>query len=483
MLLSELFKNAPDVLVEQLSCDSRLPMKNCIYFCLKGIMYNGHEFIDEAINNGATIIVYSENIDTNRNAIFIKVNNVEDVLIQVSSRFYNYPAEKLESYIVAGTYGRSSISTIIKELVSNYKKCAYIGIFGIDDNESTLLSSQPTLTILDNQKYLDKFVKNDIKACVLEAKTLSLAYKKLNMIKPKAFIYSSTSFESTDYIELGKGYNDTLKRYLYSLDDNTLVVLNRDDSTYEELYKASGERKVSYGKNENSDYVISGINVFNDRTVFTLKHKRIYQIRSPFLGEVNVYNLTAALVSLAENGYELDDLVTHINNLETIDGVYDRLKFDDYNIIVDCATTYDSYKKILDYANNVTNETNRVVTLVSINSSDGEQRIKSNIQIADNNSDLLIVTIDDTYEDDADEQIKLAVSYISKCNYLVINDREGAIEEAIELLNKGDTLLILGKGSENYEYQGLVKKSYYGDKNIAYKYMNKRIKEESLIIE
>lgn len=480
MLLNEIFKNAPLVTIDQLSCDSRVPMKNCMYFCVKGIRYDGHDFVDEAIKNGANVIVYSDDIDINRNAIFIKVNNVNDVLNQVSSKFYDYPSKKLENYVVSGTNGRSSVSYILKTLISKYKKCASIGTFGIDDGDDNLLyANQATLPILDNQKYFDSFVKNNCKACVLEGKAIYLAYKKLDMVNPKAFIYTHTSFESSDYQELGRDYYDSLKRYLYTLDDKCLVVLNRDDSTYEELSKAAGSFKVSYGKNEEADYQISDIYLFKDSSSFTIKHGHTYKVNTSLLSEANIYNLTAAIVALSENGYPIEDLISYVNNIDLLDGIYERLKFDDFNIYVDCATTADSYNRILDFAKTITNKNNRIFTLVSINSFDSDERLKSIINIVDNKSDNIILTVDDYFEDDGFESLYKGASLVEKCNYILVEDREGALEEAIELLNKGDTLLILGKGNENYVYQGLVKKSYNGDKNNAYKYMNKRLKEES----
>lgn len=481
MYLSELFKNAPSINIEQLSCDSRVPMKDCIYFCVKGIKYNGHEFVDEAIDNGANVIVYSDDIDISRNAIFIKVNNVDDVLNQVSSKFYDYPASKLETYIVGGTKGRSSVTSIINDLLKDIKKCCSIGVMGINDGDNLLLSNQATLTILDTQKSLDTFVKNDCKVCTLEAKTLALSYKKLDMINPNVFIYTTTSFESNDYKELGLDFTDSLKRYLYTLDNNTICVLNRDDSTFNELYNAAGDNKVSYGKNIESNYLISDIKYSNSSTSFNLTHGTTFRIKTSLLGEANVYNLTASLVALFEMGYDKETIINSIYNIERIDGVYDRLNFDDYNIIVDNASTSDSYKTILDYAKEITNDNNKIYTIISCNSSDSASKIKPIVEIADNNSDEIILTVDDTYEDNGQEILDTAASFISKHNYLAISDREGAIEEAIELLNSGDTLLILGKGNETFMYQGLVKKSYNGDKNVAYKYMNKRLKEENTL--
>lgn len=481
MFLNEFFKNAPCITINQLSCDSRVPMKDCIYFCVKGIKYNGHDFIDEAINNGANVIVYSDDIDVNKNAIFVKVNNVDDVLNQVSSKFYDNPSSKLETYVVSGTNGRSSVSSIIYDLLSPIKKCSSIGVFGINNGDSLLYSNQPTLTILDNQKYLDSFVKNGCRACVFEGKALSLSYKKLDMVNPNAFVYTFTNKEASDFIELGKNYIDSIKRYLYSLDNECKIVLNIDDYSFEELYKAAGDNKYSYGKNTNADYVIADIRCGSKLTTFSLKHGgNTYLIESPLIGEVNVYNLVAALATLNASGYTLDELISRVNSINYIEGVYDRLNFNDYNIIVDCAYTTISYSNILNYAKTITPSINNIILILSINSSDNLDRIEKLVEISESISSIIILTVDDTYEDDGHEALKLASSLIKDTKHLVIEDREGAIEEAIELMNKDDTLLILGKGSESYMYQGLVRKSYNGDKNIAYKYMNKRLKEESL---
>ena len=113
MLLSELFNGASDIEIEQLSVDSRLPMKNAIFFCLSGIKYDGHNYIDEAINNGAKVIVYSKEIADKDRAIFIKVQNVNNTLNKIANKFYYYPNEKVDTYVVSGNYGKSSVATFI----------------------------------------------------------------------------------------------------------------------------------------------------------------------------------------------------------------------------------------------------------------------------------------------------------------------------------------------------------------------------------
>lgn len=482
MYLNDFFKNAPRIEINQLSCDSRLPMKNCIFFCIKGIMYNGHDFIDEAISNGANVIVYSDDIDINKNAIFVKVNNVDDVLNQVSSKFHGYPASKVDAFVIAGTDGRSSVSSIINHILSKKDKCASIGVFGINSGDKNLYSSHPTLPILDNQKYLEQFVNDGCKSVTFEATALSLSYKKLDMLKPKAFIYTNTCSDSNEYKQLGLDYYDTFKKYFYSLEEDTVVVLNMDDDSYDIFSKACSSNYVTYGENIAAKYCISNIRLSFKNTEFDLRvGKEIYSVKSPLLGEPNVYNLVAAIAALNSIGYDINYLIDSISDIECIDGIYDRLKFENYNIIVDCASAYDSVEKIHQFAKKVIDKNKRIISVISINTTDNEYRLEKLINIVDEYSDLIILTADDTYEDDINSTMIKTSSYIKKHNYLTIEDREGAIEEAIELINSDDCLLILGKGNENFMYQGLVKKTYIGDKGTAYKYMNKRLKEEDLV--
>ena len=89
MLLNELFKGAPAVEIEQLSTDSRSRMKNAIFFCYKGIKYNGHQFVDEAIKNGAIVIVHQDNLSCDKSAIYIRVNNVDNALQKCAEKFYD----------------------------------------------------------------------------------------------------------------------------------------------------------------------------------------------------------------------------------------------------------------------------------------------------------------------------------------------------------------------------------------------------------
>ena len=120
MLLSRLFKGAPDLEIEQLSIDSRHSMKNAIFFCLDGIKYDGHDYIKEAIENGAKVIVYSKELKEKYKAVYIKVGNVNTALTKVANVFYNDPNAGIDKYVVLGNYGRSSVASFINDYLNTF---------------------------------------------------------------------------------------------------------------------------------------------------------------------------------------------------------------------------------------------------------------------------------------------------------------------------------------------------------------------------
>lgn len=476
MLLNQIIKNAPSIEINQLSCDSRIPMKDCIFFCIKGIKYDGHHFVDEAINNGAKVIVYSDPIDTNKKAIFIKVNDVLNYLNKISNIFYENPQSKLFTYLVAGTYGRPSVTSIITDILRNYKKVGSIGVYGINYGDNKLSSSKPTLTVLDTQKYLNAFVKEGVEYATLEANNISFDFRKLNFLKPNIFVYTNTSQEK---IKKNSDYISTIQRYLYTLDDSSLIILNKDDMSYEEFKKASGINTITYGRDENSDYVIKDIYTSLENSVFNIRHNdEEVHFTSNLIGIANVYNVAAAIVALCESGVPLKEIAGKLSTIDHRPGIYEKIKTDKYNIIVDAAFYKESYEQIMSYIKG--NTLKKVISIISLSTSDDVGRISNLMRIAEKYSDQIIVTEDSNYDNKIEEVLNICPKYIKEKPYLLIDDRVSAIEEGIDLLNTGDTLLILGKGNENYINKGFIKENYAGDANIVINYL-KKVKQEELL--
>lgn len=476
MKLNDLFKNAPEIEIEQLSTDSRLPMRNAIFFCLDGIKYDGHSFINEAIDNGARVIVYSKELNNKNNAIYIKVKNVNETLYKVSDIFYNHPNKDINKYLISGCYGRSSVSRIIDHYLNKVSKCGSVGIFGINYNDRHLDTTFPALTPLENLKVLDNFKANNIHNAVFETSVISLYYKKLDVIKPDIFVYTNTSKHCSDYKVCNNFYYENLRKYFYTLEDNTCVLFNIDDDSYNELCESVTNYKT-YGQNLEADYKISDVILNLRSSKFKLTHKeKTYDITTKLIGLGNVYNLTAAIASLNITGHDIQDILDKISDIDYVDGVMEHID-KKYNIIVDCGYEIDSLENTLDYARKTTY--GKLIGIFAINYSDNETHIQNVMRICEKYLDKIILTEDETGQGEVMSILSKADEFTHSNKVLHVSYRSIAIENAINILNKDDTLLVLGKGNEKYLNMGLGKERYYGDKYYINKYLNRRKEEEN----
>ena len=131
MKLNELFSKAPDIEIKSLSNDSRLENEDGIFFCLEGRRHDGHNHIDEALKNGAKVVVYSRDIELKSDAIYIKVDDVVKVMNKVALKFYGDPAFDMNTIVAIGDYGKTSITSLLRQIFSNFKKSGALGSYGV----------------------------------------------------------------------------------------------------------------------------------------------------------------------------------------------------------------------------------------------------------------------------------------------------------------------------------------------------------------
>jgi len=479
MRLKELFKDAPDIEIEQLSTDSRMPMKNAIFFCLNGIKYNGHDYVDEAIRNGAVVIIYSKDIPKDKKAIYIKVGNVSQCLNRIATVFYHDPNKGMDEYVVCGNYGRSSVSSMIQFYLNHKSSCGYVGILGIRYKDTELKTSFATLDALDNFKLLEKMRNEDIHSCTFEATPAGLNLQKLDGLSPVSVIYTCTNQNSSEFQSCD--YYSFIRKYLYTLEENTRVILNADDESFHEL-DHSIESYVTYGTSTLADYQIRDISCNSNGITFKIIYQnKTYPVKSSLQSLSNVYNMTAAIASLHENDYELTDIIDTLKDMEPVKGIVEKVD-SQYNVIVDCAYDLCSIETLLKYGEQIKRR-NRLIGIIGINYSDSDQRIKRIIELCDQYLDLCILTEDESLEGEVMKILERCDIYDKESRFLHCGLRSIAIENAIEIMNENDIVLIIGKGSENYLDMGLGKEFYYGDRHYAIKYIEKRRREENEIIE
>ena len=455
-----------DVLVNDIKTNSKEVMKNDLFACIKGVTTDRHKYIDEAIKKGASCLVVSKG--KKYTIPYVKVKNVNKELINILDNFYNN-AKNIGIIAVTGTDGKTTTASIIKDLLG--ESCGYMGTNGISGKNIKASSNNTTPSIELVYKYLDKFATVGMKFASIEASSEGMLHKRLEGLSFQVAIL--TNF-TEDHLNVHKTLDNYLKckrKVFHQLDKNGTAILNRDDSSYQKFRKICKSKILTYGKNKYSNLRIIDFKEETDKTQITyIYDKQKITIDSPLLGEFNVYNLSAAILTLIALGYEMSDIRKRINNIKTPLGRCEFLHYGtNHKLLIDYAHTENGIRNILTYLNKIKKA--RIITISgSAGGREKEKRGKMGKALQEL-SDLVIYTMDDPRDEDVMDIIEALIDKTTN-NYLIEPDRKKAILKALEMAKPNDIVAILGKGRDNYMAIG-NKKIFYSDVLVLDEYFHK----------
>ncbi len=473
MRLSKLFKNAPTTNVTGLCFDSRKVEDGNIYFCLPGIVHDGHEFIAQAVKNGAICIVHSKELTSEemvRGAIYIRVDDVNAALNQCARNFYNRPSDKMLMFGVTGTNGKSTISNIIKNIESIQQPCGYIGTISISYGN---VKNAPDLTTPDAvllHKTLADMVSHGMKACALEVSSHGLNQHRVDGVNFDVAIFTNFTYDHLDYHGTMESYFEA-KSLLFKerVKEDGVSILNIDDPTFDKLKDITRSRYVSYGLKKECDYRAVNVKNASDHSTFDLIYEgNTYPVVTDLVAEYNIYNLLASIAALHETGMDLNVILPACKDLPQIEGRLEQINLGQpFHVIVDFAHTPDGMEKVMQFGRSIAGTDHKVISVFGSAGKRDVAKRKVFGELADQYCDYIVITEDDPRDEeprDIAEQIK---SGIKDTSYIFIPDRYEAIRQAIESAREGDVVLLLGKGDEPYMYREFGRAPYKGDNKIA----------------
>ena len=444
--LSELYEGYPDILIDGIKINSKDVRENDLFVCVRGVTADRHDYVDEAIKNGAVAIVASKPINVSVPVVYVDDTNKE--LANVCSKFYDYPEEKLNIIGITGTNGKTTVASIIQDLIGN-NICGYIGTNGIICSKFNEKIRNTTPDADRLFMYFDRFLDNDCKYLSMEASSEAFYRNRLNNIYFKVGVITNITEDHLNIHKTIENYVSCKQEIINHIKDDGVLVLNKDDKYYEDTKFKANCKILSYGKN-NADLTIIEINEFINKTDITIKYQdKLYNITSPLLGEFNVYNLCAAILSLLALNFSIEEIIKNISNIKVPKGRMEFLNYQDgYNIIIDYAHTPDAFKKIYGFLNKV--KIGKIITVTGSAGGREHEKRKEMGKLVLNNSDYCIFTMDDPRNEDVNSIIDELVSDTNKTNYERIIDRHDAIKKALDKATKDDIVLIAGKGDDNY---------------------------------
>ncbi len=467
--LNELFPEADERNVQGIFSDSRMKMKNGIFFCLKGLVNDGHQYAAQAVRNGAVCVVYSRDLGSYDPSVFyVRCEDTHEELMKTLQKFYEDPQKKMKFYGVTGTNGKSTISLTVKNLLNHFLKCGYIGTIGVEYGDVKKEMGATTNDLITTYSLLHDMQMAGCDAVSMEVSSHGLDQKRLDGISFDVAVFTNLTHEHLDYHGTMENYFEAKCRLFTGLKDDAVAIINIDDPYGVRLLDRSRGRIVTYALDKKADYQAINLQLGARKSRFLLKTKEgEFPVETNLVARFNISNLLAVIASLHETGYDLKEILPLCRAIPQVDGRIEVLSADQpFNVIIDYAHTPDGFEKIYAYAEAITQSPNKIISVFGSAGLRDTKKRSALGEIADRYSKLIILTEEDPRTEDALEICRQIAAGI-KGNYTIITDRYAAIQQAIEIANKGDTILILGKGDEQFMDRDTRSDEWMGDNNCA----------------
>lgn len=442
--LNQLYKCDYKIEVNGIKTNSKKVHQGDLFVCIQGLTHDGHNFIKEAISNGAVAIVSEKNI--NCSVPVIKVKNTKIELRNLLNRFYGNPNDTFKFIGVTGTSGKTTTSIIIYEILKNIKKSAYIGSAGVISNEFNLDEVENTTPeICELYNWLEKLKSNEYIS--IETSSVGLKQNRMGTIKFDIGIYTNISFNHLNIHGTFEDYKNSKQILFKNIKRNGCAILNIDDHYFNDFLSQCHCHIITYGKNKEADIRIMDVNLNLNNTNFTILYKnQKYKITINLLGEFNVYNISAALATALYIGIPIEKSIEVVKNIQ-IPAKVERLNFGQkFTLIFDTCHTKNAVQNLLHNLNLL--KKNKIIVVAGMDPShlNDENDFRKSTEMIVDLSDYTIFTFDKFEKGDIsfDNYSNKIEKKLNKQKYEICLNNVEAIKKAINMASDMDIVLITG---------------------------------------
>ncbi len=469
-----------DIRVNRLQTNSKKVKKGDLFIAVKGPFCDGNDYVAEAISNGAVAVITQKRFkDIRDKERFIIVENVKEALFKVINNFY--PSLIKANIIgVTGTNGKTTVTFLLKNILEKAGyKCGLIGTLGWRVSRGRVNKIRNTTPgPLELAKIINAMLIKKVEYIIMEVSSHALSQNRVGHLNFKAGIFTNLTQDHLDYHKTMNNYLQSKKLLFGKIRHKGLAILNIDDAAYKSFKQITNGKCVTYGFSQNADYRASDLRVSIDKCVFIIKSPgKPIKIQSKLCGIYNVYNMLAAISCAMELKCKAAIIKSAICNAGTVPGRLQKLKGkkEEY-VYIDYAHTPDALKNVTNLLSSVKKPENKLICLFGCGGDRDKKKRPKMARAAVANCDMVIITSDNPRNENADDIINdikrgIKKNDLEKCYF--ITDRLEAIKKAVKFANKGDIVLIAGKGHE--EYQVIKNKIIpFSDYNVAGKILNEK---------
>lgn len=442
-----------------------------LFVCIKGYHKDGHDFAQDAANRGASAIISEEDLHF-QSVPILKTDDSRRVLSKISAVYYENPAKRFRIYGVTGTNGKTTVTYMLKHIIEAAgRPCGILGTISYRYGNREYEAVNTTPESLDLQRMFWEMKSDGIEDCVMEVSSHALALGRVDDISFDGAVFTNLTSDHMDFHKNKEEYFSAKKK-LFALCKGVNVI-NLDDDygkrLHEELVK-QGRDAVGYSlKDKKADFFADIIETTERGSTICVtekgENKEILILNTP--GIFTIYNGLAALACARSAGISYSAVQNGISALKGVPGRFELVEnTKEMIVIVDYAHTPDALEKVLKTINDF--KKGRVICIFGCGGDRDKKKRALMGAVAGKYSDYCIITSDNP-RTEKQESITADIEagiYETGCNYEIIENRYHAIEKAVSVYQKGDIILIAGKGHETYQIIG-TEKYHFDDREAA----------------
>ena len=447
-----------DRVVEGIAYDSRRVQRNGLFVALRGEKVDGHQFIDQAVEKGATVIVTEHEVQSPR-ATCLVVENTRSALADLAATFYQQPARRLKLAAVTGTNGKTTTTFLIKHICEKAGlRCGLLGTVRYEIADRVLPAVRTTPESLDVYDLLSQMVSAGCKAAAMEVSSHALAQDRVRGLEWDVAVFTNLTQDHLDFHGTMENYFEAKATLFTGLAEQksktkSTAVINLDDPYGAKLVDRL-EKKVpviTYGMGARADFRASNYHAEFAGTSYQLDARgKSYLVRVPLIGRFNVANSMAALAAASSMGISLRDAILSLGRSPQVPGRLEAVPAKrQFQVFVDYAHTPDALLNVLKTARELSPR--KLIVVFGCGGDRDKQKRPLMGRVADENADYSIITSDNPRKEDPEAIIAEAAKGFRSDRFEKIPDRAEAIARAIELAQPRDIILIAGKGHEPYQ--------------------------------
>ena len=438
--------------------NSRKIRRDFLFVCIKGFSFDGHNFIDEAINRGAVALVVEKKISPRPGITIIRVDDSRKALAILANQFYGFPSRKLKLIGITGTNGKTTITYMLRAI---FREAGFAtGLLGTAQNivgDNINFSQMTTMESIDLQKTLKEMDERKNDYVVMEVSSHALQLSRVEGCDFDIAIFTNISKE---HFEIHKNFSNYLKakkKLFLSLNKSKkeaskkFAVINVDEEYSKDFIDCNKVNLITYGIEKEAEVRAKKIKMELKNSSFMVETPvGETEIFLNFSGKYNVYNALAAIATAISQDVPLSIISRAFSKFYGAPGRYKLLEYgQDYAIVIDFAHNYHGLGNILQNLRNFASH-----NIITVFGHGGEKYNKVRVtmgEVIGTYSDYLVITADNPKSEDPvkiAQEIEIGVKKTDK-DYIIITDRAKAIKHALGKAEKGDIVLIAGKGPEN----------------------------------